>query len=101
MIYRGGAQQMLGRGQKGLAMSRTAVLIVAAGKGERTGRALPKQYESLAGRPMLGWTAAAFAPLPVQMVIGPGQEELYAAAMPGAPAPVPGGARRQDSVRLG
>src|SRR5580692_10174601 len=82
-------------------MPRTAVLIVAAGKGERTGRALPKQYESLAGRPMLGWSAGAFTPLPVQVVIGPGQEELYAAALPGASRPVTGGARRQDSVRLG
>ena len=34
-------------------MSRIAILIVAAGKGERTGRAGPKQYESLAGQPML------------------------------------------------
>ena len=34
-------------------MSRIAVLIVAAGKGERAGRATPKQYELLAGRPML------------------------------------------------
>ena len=80
---------------------RTTVLIVAAGKGERTGRARPKQYESLAGKPLLRWSAEAFAGLPVRVVIGPGQESLYAEALPGGLAPIIGGARRQDSVRLG
>jgi len=79
-----------------------AVLIVAAGKGTRTGRAGPKQYESLLGRPMLRRTMDAFAGLPARVVIGPGQEELYAkAAGPDAPAPIIGGTRRQDSVRMG
>jgi 2-C-methyl-D-erythritol 4-phosphate cytidylyltransferase/2-C-methyl-D-erythritol 2,4-cyclodiphosphate synthase len=83
-------------------MSRTAILIVAAGKGERSGRAGPKQYEPLAGRPMLRRSADAFAGWPVRVVIGAGQEQLYRAAMgPDAPAPIIGGARRQDSVRLG
>jgi len=83
-------------------MARIAVLIVAAGKGERTGRAGPKQYESLGGRPMLRRTAEAFRGLPVKVVIGPGQDAAYRASMgPEAPAPVIGGARRQDSVRLG
>src|SRR5437870_988728 len=81
--------------------SRIAVLLVAAGKGERSGRAQPKQYESLGGKPMLQRSAEAFGNLPVQAVIGPGQERLYAAAMPGWPSAVTGGARRQDSVRLG
>jgi 2-C-methyl-D-erythritol 4-phosphate cytidylyltransferase/2-C-methyl-D-erythritol 2,4-cyclodiphosphate synthase len=83
-------------------MSRTTVLIVAAGKGERAGRSGPKQYESLAGQPMLRRTVEAFSGWPVQVVIGPDQESLYRAAMgPDAPAPIMGGARRQDSVRLG
>ena len=83
-------------------MSRIAVLIVAAGKGERTGRAGPKQYELLAGQPVLRRAADAFRDWPVRVVIGPGQEGLYRAAMGSdAPPPVPGGARRQDSVRLG
>ena len=83
-------------------MSRIAILIVAAGKGERTGRAGPKQYEPLAGRPMLRRTADAFSGWPVRVVIGPGQDALYRAAMGAdAPAPITGGARRQDSVRLG
>jgi 2-C-methyl-D-erythritol 4-phosphate cytidylyltransferase/2-C-methyl-D-erythritol 2,4-cyclodiphosphate synthase len=83
-------------------MPRIAVLIVAAGKGERAGRSGPKQYEPLAGQAMLKRTVEAFTGWPVQVVIGPGQDALYQAAMgPSAPAPIIGGARRQDSVRLG
>ena len=83
-------------------MSRTTVLIVAAGKGERVGRAGPKQYELLAGQPMLRRTVEAFSGWPVRVVIGPGQDALYREAMgPDAPAPIIGGTRRQDSVRLG
>ena len=83
-------------------MSRIAVLIVAAGNGSRSGRANPKQFETLNGVPMLALTRAAFAPLPVTVVIGPGQEAQYRAALGSdAPAPVIGGARRQDSVRMG
>ena len=84
-------------------MPRIAVLIVAAGKGQRAGTELPKQYEWLAGKPMLRRTVEAFDGLAVQVVIGPGQDELAAAALEGLdlPAPVLGGATRQDSVRLG
>jgi len=84
-------------------MSRIAVLIVAAGKGVRAGTGLPKQYERLGGVPMLRRTVEAFRGFPVQVVIGPGQEELAAAALSGLdlPLPVPGGATRQESVRLG
>ncbi|MES2473552.1 MAG: bifunctional 2-C-methyl-D-erythritol 4-phosphate cytidylyltransferase/2-C-methyl-D-erythritol 2,4-cyclodiphosphate synthase [Pseudomonadota bacterium] len=84
-------------------MPRLAVLIVAAGKGERAGMGLPKQYESLAGEPMLRRTVRAFAGLPVQVVIGQGQQELAGRALAGLdlPAPVTGGATRQESVRLG
>ncbi|HEX4371500.1 MAG TPA: bifunctional 2-C-methyl-D-erythritol 4-phosphate cytidylyltransferase/2-C-methyl-D-erythritol 2,4-cyclodiphosphate synthase [Rhizomicrobium sp.] len=83
-------------------MFRTAILIVAAGKGERSGRATPKQYELLAGRSMLRRSVDAFGGFPVRVVIGAGQEQFYRAAMgPDAPPPIIGGARRQDSVRLG
>jgi len=84
-------------------LARIAVLIVAAGKGERAGTELPKQYERLAGKPMLRRTVEAFSGHPVQVVIGPGQEELAARALDGLalPAPVIGGATRQQSVRLG
>ncbi|HEY2007463.1 MAG TPA: bifunctional 2-C-methyl-D-erythritol 4-phosphate cytidylyltransferase/2-C-methyl-D-erythritol 2,4-cyclodiphosphate synthase [Rhizomicrobium sp.] len=84
-------------------MSRIAVLIVAAGKGVRAGTELPKQYERLGGRPLLRRTVEAFQGYPVQVVIGPGQDELAASALAGLdlPAPVAGGATRQESVRLG
>ncbi|HXL71698.1 MAG TPA: bifunctional 2-C-methyl-D-erythritol 4-phosphate cytidylyltransferase/2-C-methyl-D-erythritol 2,4-cyclodiphosphate synthase [Rhizomicrobium sp.] len=83
-------------------MFRTAILIVAAGKGERSGRTGPKQFELLAGKPMLRRSMEAFAGWPVRVVIGPGQEQLYCDTMgPAAPPPIIGGARRQDSVRLG
>jgi 2-C-methyl-D-erythritol 4-phosphate cytidylyltransferase/2-C-methyl-D-erythritol 2,4-cyclodiphosphate synthase len=84
-------------------MSRIAVLIVAAGKGERAGTSLPKQYERLAGQPMLRRTARAFADYSVQVVIGAGQEDLAAAALEALalPAPVIGGATRQESVLRG
>ncbi|HKU64211.1 MAG TPA: bifunctional 2-C-methyl-D-erythritol 4-phosphate cytidylyltransferase/2-C-methyl-D-erythritol 2,4-cyclodiphosphate synthase [Rhizomicrobium sp.] len=94
-------------------MSRIAVLIVAAGKGERArlgqpnALGLPKQYERLAGQPMLRRTAQAFRAFDpacrIQLVIGAGQQDLAAAALAGLdlPAPVLGGATRQESVRLG
>jgi len=90
-------------------MSRVAVLIVAAGKGERAGTALPKQYEQLAGRPMLRRTVEAFAAIasgpkwPLQVVIGAGQESLAATALAGLSmaSPITGGATRQESVRRG
>jgi 2-C-methyl-D-erythritol 4-phosphate cytidylyltransferase/2-C-methyl-D-erythritol 2,4-cyclodiphosphate synthase len=84
-------------------MSRIAVLIVAAGKGVRAGTDLPKQYERLGGVPMLRRTVQAFGGYSVQVVIGPGQEDLAAGVLAGLdlPAPVPGGVTRQESVRLG
>ena len=84
-------------------MLRIAVLIVAAGKGERAGTSLPKQYESLGGKPMLRRSVEAFAGHPVRVVIGAGQDALAAQALAGldVPAPITGGATRQESVRLG
>lgn len=82
----------------------TVALIVAAGKGERSGSALPKQFAPLAGRPMVAWSHATLAAHSavdeVIVVIGAGQEAMLAAALPGA-RHVTGGARRQDSVRAG
>ncbi len=84
-------------------MPRTAVLIVAAGKGERAGTSLPKQYERLGGQPMLRRTVEAFRGFPVQLVIGAGQQDMATAALSGLalPPPVTGGASRQESVRRG
>lgn len=90
----------------GLAMARLAILIVAAGKGERAGGAVPKQFAPLLGRAMLRRSVEAFAPWAdalVQVVIGPGQDELYRQAMDGLALrpPTRGGLTRQESVRLG
>jgi len=82
-------------------------LVVAAGRGTRAGGDIPKQYQALAGRPLLAHTLARFLGNPaidhVVAVIGPGQQELYARASAGLdlPPPVIGGAERQESVRLG
>jgi 2-C-methyl-D-erythritol 4-phosphate cytidylyltransferase/2-C-methyl-D-erythritol 2,4-cyclodiphosphate synthase len=83
-------------------MSRIAALIVAAGKGERAGLGLPKQYERLAGVPVLRRAALAFG-ANARLVTGPGQEGLAAAALAGLglPPPTIGGATRQESVRRG
>ena len=88
-------------------MAGTIALIVAAGRGHRYGAALPKQYLSLAGRPLLHHSAAAFAGHRlvdgVRVVIHPDDRALYDEAVAGLEllAPTTGGESRQDSVRLG
>lgn len=81
-----------------------AALIVAAGKGTRAGGALPKQYQALAGKPMLAHSAQTLASHPaissIVVVISPEHEALYKSKMAGVPY-AHGGAERQDSVRLG
>jgi 2-C-methyl-D-erythritol 4-phosphate cytidylyltransferase/2-C-methyl-D-erythritol 2,4-cyclodiphosphate synthase len=84
-----------------------AVVIVAAGKGERAGGAVPKQYVPLLGKPMLRWTAEAFVRHPdvdfVQIVVGANDEAPYAEAMRGLSVlpPLAGGPTRQHSVMHG
>ena len=80
-------------------------LLVAAGSGTRAGGDMPKQYRAIAGKAML---AHAFERLrqpgvdEIRVVIAPGQEELYREALgDAAPAPILGGATRQQSVRNG
>lgn len=88
-------------------MARCIALVVAAGRGRRFGGDLPKQYRDLGGRAVLRHSLAAFAAHPqidaVRAVIHPDDRELYdvAAAGLGLLEPVPGGATRQDSVRMG
>ncbi len=85
----------------------TIALIVAAGRGQRFGGALPKQYQDLAGRPILAHSLAAFAAHPqvdgVRAVIHPDDRDLYDRAAAGLPLlePVAGGAERQESVLNG
>ena len=88
-----------------------AVIIVAAGKGERAsaGEASdPKQYRRLSGVPVLTRTVRAFLDTPavtqVLVVIHPEHADRYAAlnlADPRLMAPVMGGASRQASVLEG
>ena len=87
-------------------MRRVTALIVAAGRGSRFGGPLPKQYALLAGQPVLRRTIVAFHAAGidrVQVVIGPGDDAHYAAATDGLdlPAPIQGGASRQQSVLNG
>lgn len=86
-------------------MSRIAVLIVAAGKGERAGGPVPKQYAPLLGKPMLRWTAEAFAGRVelIQVVIGANDQVAYDEAMRGMSVlpTLAGGPTRQHSVMHG
>lgn len=87
-----------------------AVIIVAAGKGERAsaGESDPKQYRRLSGVPVLTRTVRAFLDTPavtqVLVVIHPEHADRYAALNlvdPRLLAPVIGGASRQASVLEG
>jgi 2-C-methyl-D-erythritol 4-phosphate cytidylyltransferase/2-C-methyl-D-erythritol 2,4-cyclodiphosphate synthase len=85
---------------------RTIALLVAAGSGERAGGAVPKQYRQLAGKPVLRHALERLAHPridEIRVVIGPGHQAFYAAAVAGLPVgtPVEGGAARQQSVRNG
>jgi 2-C-methyl-D-erythritol 4-phosphate cytidylyltransferase / 2-C-methyl-D-erythritol 2,4-cyclodiphosphate synthase len=86
---------------------KTAVIIVAAGSGERIG-GTPKQYRDLGGRPVLAHSVALFLSIEavssVLVVINEAHRALYAAALsPHARLlpPVVGGATRQQSVLAG
>lgn len=88
-------------------MSRIAALIVAAGKGERAGGAVPKQFRTLLGQSVLRRSVSAFASVPeidsVQVVASEERWQETEAALAGIRcAPLArGGATRQDSVRNG
>jgi 2-C-methyl-D-erythritol 4-phosphate cytidylyltransferase/2-C-methyl-D-erythritol 2,4-cyclodiphosphate synthase len=85
-------------------MTAVASLIVAAGQGSRLGAETPKQYLCLGGIPILRRSVMAYrARGPLRVVIRPDDRALYDAAVAGLDLlePVPGGATRQDSVRLG
>lgn len=77
---------------------RTAVIIVAAGRGTRMGGEVPKQWQHLAGKPVLAHTLAAFAGMQVLLVVHP-DDRARAEAL-GVPF-VTGGATRDASVKAG
>jgi 2-C-methyl-D-erythritol 4-phosphate cytidylyltransferase / 2-C-methyl-D-erythritol 2,4-cyclodiphosphate synthase len=93
--------------------SELAIIVVAAGRGSRAGAGLPKQYRSLAGRPLLAHTLAALmraAPgAKLLPVIHKDDLELFrskvlqfgALKAKSLIAPVFGGGTRQESVHAG
>jgi 2-C-methyl-D-erythritol 4-phosphate cytidylyltransferase/2-C-methyl-D-erythritol 2,4-cyclodiphosphate synthase len=82
-------------------------LIVAAGKGERLGGGVPKQYREIGGKPVLRWAVEAVLAHPAvrstRVVIGQGQRESATAALQGLDVGefIEGGPERADSVRAG
>lgn len=82
----------------------TAAIIVAAGRGERAGGGLPKQYRPLLGRPVVRWSLDALAQRVDRLVavIDPAHAELFATASDGCVAEITHGASdRTGSVRAG
>ena len=75
-----------------------AAIIVAAGRGTRAGGAVPKQWQQLAGKPVVAHSILAFAGIAdlVILVIHP-DDRAFAAPL-GVPL-VEGGATRDASVR--
>ncbi|MDO4796016.1 MAG: 2-C-methyl-D-erythritol 4-phosphate cytidylyltransferase [Brachymonas sp.] len=89
----------------------TYALIPAAGAGSRAGTALPKQYQIVAGQPMLWHTLAAFVRCPAisqtLLVLAPDDSWLAAHPLPSQAFKLQpwvsrcGGASRAESVRNG
>ncbi|WP_038145268.1 bifunctional 2-C-methyl-D-erythritol 4-phosphate cytidylyltransferase/2-C-methyl-D-erythritol 2,4-cyclodiphosphate synthase [Thioclava atlantica] len=78
----------------------TAVIIVAAGRGTRAGGAEPKQWQPLAGRPVLAHTIDAFAGIGrVVLVLHPEDMARGAALFGGQVTLCAGGEDRSASVR--
>ncbi|MFN4287097.1 MAG: bifunctional 2-C-methyl-D-erythritol 4-phosphate cytidylyltransferase/2-C-methyl-D-erythritol 2,4-cyclodiphosphate synthase [Brevundimonas sp.] len=85
-------------------MSAFCAVLVAAGQGTRFG--MSKQFVSLAGKPVLRWSAEALlraGAAPLLVVVAPGQEETCQTALQGLEGyrVVAGGPSRHDSVRSG
>jgi 2-C-methyl-D-erythritol 4-phosphate cytidylyltransferase/2-C-methyl-D-erythritol 2,4-cyclodiphosphate synthase len=82
-----------------------AALIVAAGRGTRAGGPVPKQYQALAGQPVLGRTLAAFGRHPriamLCAVLNPDDAALYTPVLPENCTVVAGGRMRDASVIAG
>ena len=76
----------------------TAAIILAAGRGTRAGGDLPKQWQALAGRPVVAHALAAFAGMPRILVIHPDDRARAAAVAEGVQL-VEGGTTRDASVR--
>jgi 2-C-methyl-D-erythritol 4-phosphate cytidylyltransferase len=87
---------------------KTAAVIVAAGRSERFGGPVPKQYHQVAGRPVLAWTIARFeaaASIDNILLVVAEDQLLYVGEKVVDPFGytkvtkiVPGGTSRQESV---
>ena len=88
-------------------MTGCIALVVAAGRGQRFGGAMPKQYRELGGMSLVRRALLAFVAHPavktVRAVIHPDDRALFdaASAVLDLLEPVAGGASRQESARLG
>ncbi|URQ76012.1 MAG: bifunctional 2-C-methyl-D-erythritol 4-phosphate cytidylyltransferase/2-C-methyl-D-erythritol 2,4-cyclodiphosphate synthase [Candidatus Ochrobactrum gambitense] len=91
-------------------ISKTAAVIVAAGRGERAGQSVegPKQYRRIGGEAVLARTLRAFIDCPlvdkIVVVIHPDDHLLFERAIPESHNDVivvTGGPTRQESTRLG
>ncbi len=82
-------------------------LVVAAGAGIRAGGGVPKQYQHIAGKPLIRYSLEAFLThsriAGVLVVVAPEHRAQYEAATAGLVLlpPVSGGTERQDSVKAG
>lgn len=81
-----------------------AAVIVAGGRGERAGGEIPKQYRLLLGRPVIAWSAAAFAKAGAAEIViacAPEHADLCRSATSGIAGVriVVGGETRTASVR--
>jgi 2-C-methyl-D-erythritol 4-phosphate cytidylyltransferase len=74
-------------------------LIVAAGRGERLGSAVPKALVNVAGRPMLHWSVQAAQAVSAIGTIVVALPREYAGEAPAGTIGVVGGASRSESVR--
>ena len=77
---------------------KTAVIITAAGRGLRAGGEVPKQWQMLAGKPVLHHTIAAFDGFPIVVTVA--AQDMARAQGLGVDV-VLGGADRVASVRAG
>jgi 2-C-methyl-D-erythritol 4-phosphate cytidylyltransferase / 2-C-methyl-D-erythritol 2,4-cyclodiphosphate synthase len=80
-----------------------AAILVAAGSGIRFGAETPKQFLTIAGKPVIRHAAEALA-AHVSLLQPVGEAAAIEAALRGVPRclpAIPGGATRQDSVRAG
>ena len=86
---------------------KNAAIIVAAGRGQRVGGEIPKQYLSVGGVPILRHTVNVFMENPaidyIQVIIHPDDRNLYDEAIGelDLPEPINGGDTRQKSVLNG